>query len=179
MKVLIVVDMQNDFVTGSLGTKEAQNIVPKVKEKIKEYQENQDLVFFTRDTHYDSNYMSTQEGINLPVKHCINKTEGWQIVTDLQIADCLYLNKTTFGWPCWDITFENVMNDKGIQEIDEIELVGVCTDICVISNALILKATFPEVKVTVDSSCCAGVTPELHKAALDVMRSCQVNIIGG
>lgn len=166
MKILIVIDMQNDFVTGSLGTKEAQAIVPNVKKKIQEYVNRGDQIIFTRDTHY-SNYLETQEGKMLPVEHCIYDTEGWEIVDELEVMNCIYVNKTSFGWDGWlKLNYE------------EIELIGVCTDICVISNALILKAQFPEVKITVDASCCAGVTPGLHEAALKVMKSCQINVIG-
>ena len=166
MKTLIVIDMQNDFVTGSLGTKEAQAIVPNVKKKIQEYDNRGDQIIFTRDTHY-SNYLETQEGKMLPVEHCIYDTEGWEIVDELEVMNCIYVNKTSFGWDGWlKLNYE------------EIELIGVCTDICVISNALILKAQFPEVKITVDASCCAGVTPGLHEAALKVMKSCQINVIG-
>ena len=168
MKTLIVVDMQNDFVTGSLGTKEAQAIVPKIKEKIKEYRQSGNRVIFTRDTHYE-NYLETKEGKMLPVKHCIYNTDGWQIVDGLEFDGCEYVNKESFGWNNW--------NDRNYY--DDIELVGVCTDICVISNALILKAQFSEdIDIIVDASCCAGCTPELHRAALDVMRSCQINVIG-
>lgn len=166
MKTLIVIDMQNDFLTGSLGTKEAQAIVPNVKKKIQEYVNRGDQIIFTRDTHY-SNYLETQEGKMLPVEHCIYDTEGWEIVDELEVMNCIYVNKTSFGWDGWlKLNYE------------EIELIGVCTDICVISNALILKAQFPEVKITVDASCCAGVTPGLHEAALKVMKSCQINVIG-
>ena len=166
MKTLIVIDMRNDFVTGSLGPKEAQAIVPNVKKKIQEYVNRGDQIIFTRDTHY-SNYLETQEGKMLPVEHCIYDTEGWEIVDELEVMNCIYVNKTSFGWDGWlKLNYE------------EIELIGVCTDICVISNALILKAQFPEVKITVDASCCAGVTPGLHEAALKVMKSCQINVIG-
>ena len=166
MKTLIVVDMQNDFITRSLGTKEAQAIVPNVKRKIQEYSNRGDRIIFTQDTHY-SNYLDTQEGKMLPVEHCIYETEGWKIVDGLEVPNCIHINKTSFGWDGWDeLNYE------------EIELIGVCTDICVISNALILKAQFPEVKITVDASCCAGVTPELHEDALNAMRSCQINVIG-
>lgn len=166
MKTLIVVDMQNDFVTGSLGTKEAQIIIPNVKRKIQEYADRGDQIIFTRDTHY-TNYLETQEGKMLPVEHCVYTTKGWQIVEGLEVHGCIYIDKETFGWNNW--------NDY---DCEEIELIGVCSDICVISNALILKAQFPEVKITVDASCCAGVTPELHEAALKVMRSCQIHVIG-
>lgn len=164
-KTLIVVDMQNDFITGSLGTKEAQDIVQKVKDKINEYQKRGDEIIFTRDTH-QIDYLNTPEGKKLPVEHCIEGTKGWQIANGLEVDGATYIDKPTFGWTHWsDRTFE------------EIEMVGLCTDICVVSNALILKATFPEVEITVDASCCAGVTPETHIAALETMKMCQINVI--
>lgn len=166
MKTLIVVDVQNDFVTGALGTPEAQMIIPNVKVKIKEYQDRGDEIIFTRDTH-QSNYLETNEGKNLPVEHCIENTDGWKIVYGLDVPNCSIINKTTFGWTHW--------NNRNFEEI---ELIGLCTDICVVSNALILKAMFPEIKITVDASCCAGVTPESHKAALTTMKMCQINVIG-
>lgn len=166
MKTLIVVDMQNDFISGSLGTPEAQAIVPNVKKKIAEYQARGDDVIFTRDTHYDD-YLETNEGKHLPVKHCIKSTYGWQIADGLDIAGSSHINKLTFGWLHW--------KSCGFKEV---ELVGLCTDICVVSNALILKALYPEIEITVDASCCAGVTPESHKAALLTMKMCQINVIG-
>ena len=166
-RTLIVVDMQNDFIDGSLGTKEAQNIIPNVAKKIKEYQDRGDKIIFTRDTH-DTNYLNTPQGKKLPVEHCIYGTHGWKIADGLEVENCYYIDKPTFGWKHWsDLIFEK-----------EIELVGLCTDICVISNALILKATFPDADITVDASCCAGVTPETHKAALETMKMCQINVIG-
>lgn len=167
-KILIVVDMQNDFTTGSLGTPEAQAIVPNVKSKIEEYISRGDKVIFTRDTHHD-NYLNSQEGKKLPVTHCIEGTHGWEVVGEIDQPECQHLNKLTFGYTGWDLRLEKPT---------EIELVGVCTDICVVSNALILKATFREAEITVDASCCAGVTPEKHRAALEVMKSCQINVIG-
>lgn len=165
-KTLIVVDMQNDFIDGSLGTKEAQAIVENVKKKIKEYQDNEDEIIFTRDTHSED-YLNTNEGKHLPVEHCIAGTHGWQIAAGLEVPGAKYINKPAFGWMKWnEFVFE------------EVELVGLCTDICVVSNALIMKAAFPEINVTVDASCCAGVTPETHKAALETMKMCQVNVIG-
>ena len=169
MKTLIVIDMQNDFVTGSLGTPEAQVIVPNVKKKIEEYDAREDAIIFTRDTHFD-NYLETSEGQNLPVKHCIMGTHGWEIADGLEVHCARYINKPTFGWTGWET--------QRFEVGDEIEIVGLCTDICVVSNALILKAMFPEVKITVDASCCAGVTPESHKAALTTMKMCQINVIG-
>ena len=166
MKTLIVIDMQNDFVTGPLGTKEAQEIIANVNQKISEYDRRGDEIIFTRDTHYD-NYFNTREGKMLPVLHCVCESDGWRIVDGLETSDCTYINKENFGWRNWD--------DRNFEEI---EIIGVCTDICVISNALILKAQFPEVKIVVDANCCAGTTPELHEAALRVMRSCQIDVIG-
>lgn len=168
MKTLIVIDMQNDFVTGSLGTNEAQLIVPNVKKKLEEYYERGDQVFFTRDTH-SKNYLQTLEGKKLPVEHCIRGTKGWEIVSDLPMdKDAMIINKTSFGFSGWHLYSLG----------NEIEILGLCTDICVISNALILKAKFPDSEIYVDASCCAGTTPELHGKALDIMKSCQINVIG-
>lgn len=167
-KTLIVIDMQNDFIGSALGTKEAQAIVPNVKKKIKEYKSRGDDIIFTRDTHYD-NYLETNEGRNLPVKHCIEGTYGWCIHDDLFDTDYLHIDKKTFGYKDWDLWID--------KDTESIELVGLCTDICVVSNALILKAVFPEIEMTVDASCCAGVTPESHKAALETMKMCQIEVI--
>ena len=168
-KVLIVVDMQNDFIYGPLGTKEAQAIVPKVKEKIEEYNTRGDLVIFTRDTH-TNNYLETNEGKYLPIEHCIKYTEGWKIIDEISHFGDHIFNKDTFGYHRW-------FTLAGIKGLSEIEMVGVCTDICVISNALILKMEFPEANIIVDATCCAGTTPEKHAAALEVMKSCQIEVI--
>ena len=165
-KILVVVDMQNDFIDGALGTPEALQIVPYVKEVIEHFD---GTVLFTRDTHFE-NYLETNEGKNLPIKHCMMGTHGWKIADGLEVSCCRYINKPTFGWTGW----QSFAFEVG----DEIEIVGLCTDICVVSNALILKAMFPEAKITVDASCCAGVTPETHKAALQTMKMCQINVIG-
>ncbi len=165
-KTLIVVDMQKDFIDGALGTKEAVAIVENVKKKIKEYQQNGDEIIFTRDTH-QSNYLSTNEGKNLPVEHCIEGTEGWKIQEGLEVPGAIYIDKPTFGYLNWKE-----------YNLEEVEMVGLCTDICVISNALIIKATYPEIQVSVDASCCAGVTPESHRAALTTMKMCQVKVTG-
>ena len=164
-KTLIVVDMQNDFIDMALGTKEAIAIVPKVKEKIDAYVYNGDEIIFTRDTHFD-NYLETAEGKKLPVKHCIKGTKGWEIAEGLYVEGCKIIDKPNFGWSSWSE-----------EHLEEVEIVGLCTDICVVSNALIIKATYPEIKVTVDASCCAGVTPESHRAALTTMKMCQVEIV--
>ena len=163
-KTLIVVDMQNDFIDMALGTPEAVAIVPKVKAKIEAYRQKGDEIIFTRDTH-EENYLDTPEGQKLPVKHCIRGTEGWQIAQGLYVEGCRIIDKPNFGWPHWDR-----------EVLEEVELVGLCTDICVVSNALIIKATFPEAAVKVDSACCAGVTPESHLAALKTMQMCQVDV---
>ena len=165
-KTLIVVDMQKDFVDGALGSKEAVAIVENVKKKIAEYQADGNQIIFTRDTH-QADYLSTNEGKNLPVEHCIEGTEGWQLYEGMEAEGALYINKPTFGYLNW-----------GEYQFEEVELVGLCTDICVVSNALILKATFPEIEVSVDASCCAGVTPESHAAALTTMKMCQVKVFG-
>ena len=163
-KTLIVVDMQKDFVDGSLGTKEAVGILEIVKKKIEEYKNNGDEIIYTRDTHQE-NYMSTNEGKHLPVVHCIEGTPGWEIYDGLYVEGSEIIDKPSFGYTGWSkYSFEQV------------ELIGLCTDICVISNALIIKAFFPEISVSVDAGCCAGVTPEKHEAALETMRSCQVEV---
>ncbi|MCM1506071.1 MAG: cysteine hydrolase [Ruminococcus flavefaciens] len=171
MKVLIVVDMQNDFTTGVLGNPETSAVVDRVAEHIKKFhEENPDgKIIATLDTHYE-NYIETQEGKNLPVPHCIRSTHGWKIVPEIDslLDDCIRLEKITFG--AVDLPFA-VGRDENIQEI---QLVGVCTDICVISNAIILKSAFPEVPVKVIADCCAGVTPESHRTALNAMRACQI-----
>lgn len=172
MKTLIVVDMQNDFINGSLGTEEAQRIVPNVRAKIKEYSNRGDEIIFTRDTHHE-NYLDTPEGKKLPVKHCILGTHGWQIADGLATDDMICIDKSTFGWINWNVTKETY----GL-EMSEIEMVGLCTDICVVSNALILKAAFPDSEITVDAGCCAGVTPETHRAALETMKMCQIHVTG-
>ncbi len=167
MRALIVVDMQNDFIDGSLGTKEAVSIVSKVKKKIEDARKEGKEVIFTRDTHYDD-YLETNEGKHLPVVHCVEESKGWEISPELDASSSTIINKNTFGYTGWtDFDFE------------EVELVGLCTAICVVSNALIIKALFPEIKVSVDASCCAGVTPEAHEAALTTMRSCQIEILNG
>lgn len=165
-RTLIVVDMQKDFIDGALGTKEAVAIVDNVKKKIAEYQANGDEIIFTRDTH-QADYLKTNEGKHLPVEHCIEGTEGWKIWEGLEVPGASYIDKPTFGYMNW-----------AEYDLQEVEMVGLCTDICVVSNALIIKATFPEIKVSVDASCCAGVTPESHAAALVTMKMCQVEVVG-
>lgn len=173
-KILIVIDMQNDFIDAALGTEEAVAIVEAAKEKIRSYPAEN--VIATMDTHGE-NYMQTQEGKYLPVPHCIKGTEGWQIRPD--IAELLdgakIIEKPTFG----SIALAESLKALSERETIELELIGLCTDICVVSNALLLKAAMPEVKISVDASCCAGVTPEKHLAALETMRSCQIQIING
>ena len=171
-KVLVVIDMQNDFIDGALGTKEAQSIVPKVVEKIKEYDPWN--IYLTRDTHYE-NYLDTQEGRNLPVVHCVEGSNGWQLNSEVAEAagSAMIVDKPTFG----SNKLAGILMSERAQEALEIEMVGVCTDICVVSNALLFKAAMPEAPITVDASCCAGVTPERHKAALETMKACQVKVI--
>lgn len=164
-KTLIVIDMQNDFIDGSLGTDEAVEIVPNVRKKIEEYRKNGDEIIFTRDTHGE-NYLDTPEGKKLPVVHCVKGTHGWQIADGLDIPDAVHIDKPSFGYTQWDKF-----------SFDKIELVGLCTDICVVSNALILKAFFPNTEISVDSNCCAGVTPETHNAALETMKMCQIDVV--
>ena len=166
-KILVVVDMQNDFIDGALGTPEAVAIVPYVKELIEGFDGK---VFFTRDTHFE-NYMSTEEGRNLPVPHCIKGTEGWQIRAELDaLRTTEALDKITFG----SRDLVDVLAAEG--EIESITFVGLCTDICVISNAMVVKAFFPEIPLLVDAKACAGVTPESHSRALAAMKTCQIKI---
>lgn len=168
-KLLIVVDMQNDFINGALGTKEAMEILPKVIDKIKNHKGE---IIFTRDTH-GKEYLKTQEGKNLPVEHCIEGTYGWQLQEEIQRLaekkESRIINKPSFG----SLELPNIIKDF---KVSNIEIVGLCTDICVISNAMILKAAMPEVNISVDSSCCAGVTPESHDNALRAMKMCQIEI---
>ena len=168
--ILIVVDMQNDFIDGALGTAEAVAIVPKVAEKVKGFK---GTVIFTRDTHGE-NYMQTQEGRNLPVPHCIKGSQGWKVCPALEpLRKELTIDKPTFG----SAELGKLLLELDAKEpVGSITLVGLCTDICVISNAMIAKAFLPEVPVTVDAACCAGVTPESHRNALNAMKMCQVRI---
>ena len=167
---LIVVDMQNDFIDGALGTAEAQAIVDKVADKIKGFDGK---VIFTRDTHGE-NYMETQEGVNLPVPHCIKGTAGWEIRAELEeLRTEPAVDKPTFG----SVELAHLLaKENAAEPIGNVTLIGLCTDICVISNAMIIKATMPEVPVIVDAACCAGVTPESHKNALEAMKMCQIKV---
>lgn len=173
MKILIVVDMQNDFIDGALGTKEAESIVENVEAKIRRYKEENRKVLFTRDTH-EENYLETREGKYLPVAHCIKGSKGWEIKDRLLDQDDMIVDKPTFGsLELVEIIKDFIKED----ELESIEFVGLCTDICVISNAMICKAAFPEVDIVVDSKCCAGVTPESHIRALEAMKMCQIVIL--
>ncbi len=166
-KVLVVVDMQNDFVDGALGTKEAQAIVENVVKKVQAFKGE---IIFTKDTH-PKNYLETQEGHFLPVEHCIEGSDGWQIIDALKPYVKTVITKPTFG----SIDLATMLKEENVESI---ELIGLCTDICVVSNALLLKASMPEISIHVDASCCAGVTPEKHQAALETMKSCQIIIHG-
>ncbi len=181
-KILVVVDMQNDFIDGVLGTKEAQNIVQNVVQKIKKYMQDGETIYFTKDTH-TTNYLNTQEGKRLPVQHCIRNTSGWELQPEIKLLASeiqkdslqpIIFEKPSFGSEVLPTTIKN-----SIQEDEDvcIEVVGLCTDICVISNVVILKAFLPEATVKVDALCCAGVTPESHKNALSAMKMVQVDII--
>ncbi len=173
-KILVVVDMQNDFVDGALGTSEAAGIVDRVVDKIKNFEGS---IFVTLDTHSD-NYMETAEGKKLPVPHCIKGTNGWQLNEKVKAAlsnkAYTVLEKGTFG----SVELpDEIRKIKGNDDL-EIEFLGLCTDICVVSNVLLVKAYFPEETITVDAGCCAGVTPQSHKAALETMKMCQITVMG-
>lgn len=173
-KYLIVVDMQKDFVNGVLGTGEAEAILPAVVEKVRNFDGE---VIFTRDTHFE-NYLSTGEGKLLPVEHCIKGTEGWELMEELEAYrtanNCATYDKLTFGSK---ELAQDLLKLYEEQAIETIEFIGLCTDICVVSNVLMTKAFLPEVEIKVDAACCAGVTPEKHAAALETMRSCQIVVI--
>lgn len=181
VKILIVVDMQNDFIDGSLGTPEAQAIVPKVIDKIQNWDGH---IICTQDTH-PLGYIDTAEGKKLPVEHCIEYTDGWRISQEIIKAlttkeTTAMIRKSTFGSMELFVNLGSLIEAStliDLIEITEIQLIGLCTDICVVSNALLAKAFFPEVPIIVDASCCAGTTPENHKAALQVMKCCQIDII--
>ncbi len=174
-RFLIAVDLQKDFVDGALGTAEAQAMIPRAAEKIREFDGK---IFVTLDTH-GPDYPDTAEGRKLPVPHCIRGTEGWelapQIARALEGKDAEFVEKGTFGSVClpW------LLRGAAGEEAFSVELIGLCTDICVISNALLVKAAFPEAQISADASCMAGVTPELHRAAIAVMKSCQIEVKGG
>lgn len=187
MKVLVCVDLQNDFIDGSLGTPEAQAIVPKVVDKINNYpNQNNTLILFTKDTHRHD-YLDTLEGAILPITHCIENTHGWSI--NREIKDSLK-GKRFLTYSSDKIIksriYKNTFGSDDLREfliekanfIDEIEFIGLCTDVCVISNVLMARQTLPNTEITVDASCCAGTNPDKHKAALEVMKSCQINVIG-
>lgn len=168
--VLAVIDMQNDFIDGTLGTQEAAGIVEKVAEQIKNFDGQ---VVYTRDTHFED-YLNTQEGTKLPVTHCIKGTKGWQIQADLatlQDKDTRIFDKLTFG------SVELAQYLKEMEDLESVTLIGLCTDICVISNAMVIKAFLPEVTVKVKADCCAGVTPQSHENALEAMKMCQIEIL--
>ncbi len=172
-KILVVVDMQNDFTDGVLGTKEAVDIIPEAVKKIKSFDGD---IFVTFDTHSE-NYLETAEGKKLPVPHCIKGTDGWELNKDIKNALCgkkyVSVQKPSFG----SLRLPELVKEAVGNEDFSVELIGLCTDICVVSNALILKANFPEVSVAVCEKCCAGVTPEKHRFAVETMRSCQIDII--
>lgn len=186
MKVLVIVDMQYDFIDGALGSPEAQAIVPNVVDKIRNYEDKENtLLLFTKDTHY-ADYLDTLEGKYLPVPHCIENTPGWSINKDISAAashpDFLkYSSKKIINSRVYKNTFGSddlrELLEKEKDNIEEIEFMGLCTDICVISNVLMARQALPDVRIMVDASCCAGVTPEKHNAALEVMKSCQIEVV--
>ena len=174
-KILVAVDLQNDFIDGALGTKEAQAIVPNAARRIEESRAAGDVLIATLDTHAE-NYLDTAEGKKLPVPHCIKGTAGWRLNAEIEKALCggILVEKPTFGSEKLPWIIEGLL---GPDETPRIELIGLCTDICVVSNALLLKAHFPQAEISVNAACCAGVTPEKHEAALETMASCQIDVI--
>lgn len=176
MKILIVVDMQNDFIDGSLGTPEAKAIVDKVCNKIRKAHLDSAIIYATHDTHLES-YLQTLEGRNLPVEHCIVGTDGWKLNDDVYTAlkEGKYQTIIKYGFGSVDL-MSCIQADARHNDIDEIEFVGLCTDVCVISNAIMARTYFPDIVVSIDSECCAGVYPESHKVALDAAAMCQITI---
>lgn len=177
MDVLVVVDMQNDFVSGALGTAEAREIVPDVAVRVADGVSRGEEILFTRDTH-GPDYLDTQEGRRLPVAHCVRGTEGWEIVEQLQAYTVgrQVLDKPTFGSRTLGETLAALHRREPVEKIT---FIGLCTDICVISNALLAKAFLPEAEIAVDAQCCAGVTPESHRNALAAMKVCQITVENG
>ena len=180
-EVLVVVDMQNDFVTGALGTPEALEIVPRVAARIADGVRRGEQILFTRDTH-GADYAATQEGRRLPVPHCIRDTEGWEIIPQLRpgTAGRTVLDKPTFGSRLLGehlLALDKELRRRGQPGVERVTLIGVCTDICVLSNALLIKAFLPEAEIVVEASCCAGVTPEAHRTALAAMLPCQITVL--
>ncbi|XME04528.1 cysteine hydrolase family protein (plasmid) [Lachnospiraceae bacterium C1.1] len=173
-RILVVVDMQNDFVTGALRNEEAIAIVPNLVEKVKNAIEDNDIVIFTKDTHL-GNYMETEEGKNLPVPHCIDGTEGWEIIDELipYTEGRPVIKKYTFG--ATELG-EELRKQLVLKNIEKIEIVGVCTDVCVISNAMVTKAYLPNIPICVDAACCAGISPEGHDTALNAMKATHIHI---
>ena len=170
MKVLAVIDMQNDFISGALGTFAAQAIVPAVRRRIAEARAAGETIVFTLDTH-TSAYPQTQEGRKLPVPHCIRGTDGWKLESSLDATGCRVFEKPGFGSPAL------IEYLKSLPDLTEVEFVGLCTDICVITNAMMLKGALPEVAIRVRANACAGVTPESHETALAAMKMCQIEIL--
>ncbi len=181
MDILVVVDMQNDFVSGALGTAEARDIVPYVVGRVVDGLNRSEEILFTRDTH-GADYPDTQEGRKLPVPHCIRGTEGWEIIEQLREYAKNPIDKPTFGSQYLGALLkarDEDLKKQGKPGVEKITLIGLCTDICVVSNALLIKAFLPEVEIAVDAECCAGVTPESHKNALEAMKMCQITVENG
>ena len=174
-KILIAVDLQNDFIDGALGTEEAVAIVPEAAKRIRDCRAAGFEIYATLDTHGED-YMNTREGKKLPVPHCIRNTKGWEINPEIReaLGDCTLVEKPTFGSVR---LMEMIRNSVEPGQKETIELIGLCTDICVVSNAMLLKAALPEAEMQVSAACCAGVTPAKHQAALETMASCQIDIL--
>lgn len=171
-KVLVVIDMQNDFITGVLGNSECRAVVPHVVKRVQEAVNDHTDLLFSQDTHQE-NYLSTQEGRKLPIPHCIENTDGWNIIPELEETaeqKGIVFKKETFG-------SRDIAEYVKAHGYEEVELIGVCTDICVISNAMTIKSFVPEAEISVNEACCAGVTPQSHRTAVEAMKACQINLI--
>ena len=178
MKVLLIVDAQHDFIDGCLGTPEAQAALPYIGDKVTKALEEGTAIIFTRDTHFKDSYMTSNEGKHLPVEHCIYQTQGWNVHEDVDVIGAYHINKPRFGKTDIGLDiYDYVKQIDETEEVEEIEICGFCTDICVISNVLLVKAYMPNTRIIVDASCCAGTTPDKHLAALEVMKSCHIDVI--
>lgn len=184
---LLVIDMQNDFVTGALGSKEAQAIIPNVKERVQQYTQANKGIIFTKDTHYEESYLNSQEGQQLPIPHCIAYTEGWELIDGLidnKIPHPIIINKIQFGSPTVAVSVASLLNVIPVLSTHQefvvrrsLEVIGLDTDCCVLANVVMVRTMLPQVEVFINEECCAGSSPEMHQKALDVMKMYQVKVM--